>query len=359
MGRQKVFGFLLNLDASSPNANTVSLFVNGARHGAPQALPENLQGKALFPHVTFRDMTLQVQFGPNPFAALPFKARMVQSAAKADTQASAFAAPKDGKYDVVYPVGFPDQGTFKWLESFKTKNPQYTELSDRAIQKWCVASGMKNWHKGYSSNDKPPFHFGVGFIDEPNTFRRSILLAASSVPRHYVVMEVLDNLVAERRAFNLKRFKAAHFKQIAHVVMGEPDKEFKQGVHAELLKRKQASADGEWRRKKADQERRKQAIQKKKEMEEKRKAVQEEAKKRREAVEAKRKEKEAEAKKKKEEEAAKKKEEGKESEEKKEEEKKPKKEEEAKEEKDVEMKTEEKKEEPKKEEETKEEEKKE
>merc|ERR1712099_84412 len=106
-----------------------------------------------------------------------------------------------------------------------------------------------------------------------------------------------DNLVADRRAFNLKRFKSAHFKQIAHVVMGEPDKEFKQGVHAELLKRKQASADSEWRRKKADQERRKQAIQKKKEMEEKRKAAQEEAKKRREAVEAKRKE-EEEAKKK-------------------------------------------------------------
>merc|ERR1712157_322193 len=71
-------------------------------------------------------------------------------------------------------------------------------------------------------------------------------------------MEVLDNLVADRRAFNLKRFKSAHFKQIAHVVMGEPDKEFKQVVHAELLKRKQASTDSEWRRKKADQERRKQ-----------------------------------------------------------------------------------------------------
>merc|ERR1712083_628066 len=150
-----------------------------------------------------------------------------------------------------------------------TKHPQYTELSDRAIQKWCVASGMKNWHKGYSSNDKPPFHFGVGFVDEPNTFRKSILLAASSVPRHYVIMEVLDNLVADRRAFNLKRFKAAHFKQIAHVVMGEPDKEFKQVVHAELLKRKQTSADTEWRRKKADQERRKQAIKKKLRREEK------------------------------------------------------------------------------------------
>merc|ERR1712060_145502 len=101
---------------------------------------------------------------------------------------------------------------------------------------------------------------GVGFVDEPNTFRRSILLAASSVPRHYVIMEVLDNLVADRRAFNLKRFKSAHFKQIAHVVMGEPDKEFKQVVHAELLKRKQASSDGEWRRKKRRQRRRRQRV---------------------------------------------------------------------------------------------------
>merc|ERR1712190_329140 len=134
----------------------VSLFRNGVRAGEPQPLPDSLKGKVLFPHVSFRHATLQVNFGPTPAADLPFKCRMLQMAAKADVQDAKTTAPKDGKYDVLYPVGFPDEGTFSWLDGFLEKNPHYVELSDRAIQAWLEKSGI--WKQGKwqnpSSNDK-------------------------------------------------------------------------------------------------------------------------------------------------------------------------------------------------------------
>merc|ERR1712232_1362924 len=99
VGKDSTMGVLLNLDAASPNANTVSYFVDGIRVGAPQALPEQLRGKTLFPHVSFRNVSVQVHFGPTPMAALPFKCRMLQQAAKADVVEAKAAAPKDGKYD--------------------------------------------------------------------------------------------------------------------------------------------------------------------------------------------------------------------------------------------------------------------
>merc|ERR1719440_861143 len=41
--RNQVVTVLLNLEAGSPNANTASLFIDGARASKPQAIPEQLQ----------------------------------------------------------------------------------------------------------------------------------------------------------------------------------------------------------------------------------------------------------------------------------------------------------------------------
>merc|ERR1712032_124305 len=103
-------------DETSPNANTVSLFIDGKRATQPQALPEALKGKALFPTVAFKNMTVHANFGPQPLAALPFTCRMINDAAAKDASVVAEAKPKDGKYEVVFPVGLPDEGTFKWLD---------------------------------------------------------------------------------------------------------------------------------------------------------------------------------------------------------------------------------------------------
>merc|ERR1712039_619782 len=75
-GRDATIAVVLNLDKASPNANTVSLFINGHRSCQPQVLPEALQGKALFPVVTFKSMTLHVNFTEEPLEPLPFKCRM-------------------------------------------------------------------------------------------------------------------------------------------------------------------------------------------------------------------------------------------------------------------------------------------
>ena len=55
LDRQVVIGVLLNLDAQSPNANTLSLFVNGERLGRPQGLPEHLKGRVLYPLINFKN----------------------------------------------------------------------------------------------------------------------------------------------------------------------------------------------------------------------------------------------------------------------------------------------------------------
>merc|ERR1711972_1294196 len=98
--------------------------------------------------------------------ALPFTCRMLQDAAKPDIEVAPSAVAD--KKTVLFPVALPDEGTFDWLDSFLEKNPQYTELSDRKLQDWCVKSGIwkprSNSWKG--SNDKPEFNFGIQGLDD-------------------------------------------------------------------------------------------------------------------------------------------------------------------------------------------------
>merc|ERR1712217_1021250 len=119
---------------------------------------------------------------------------------------------------------------------------------------------------------------------------KSILAIAPLIPRHYVIMEVKQNLVAADRKELLKRFRQPHFKRVAKVVMGEPAADYKKKVHAQLLEEKQKKSDADWNRKKAEQARRIELAKKKAEAEEKRKVAMEEARKRKEAADAKRKE---------------------------------------------------------------------
>merc|ERR1719272_1245686 len=56
--REQVLGVMLNLDPTSPNKNTMSLFRDGDRISEPQAIPEHLVGKTFYPHVVFRNVTL-------------------------------------------------------------------------------------------------------------------------------------------------------------------------------------------------------------------------------------------------------------------------------------------------------------
>lgn len=246
-GRGQVIGILLNLDSKSPNANTVSLFRDGLRVSQPQVLPECLKGKPLFPAVTFRNISVHVNFGPQAMARMPFTCKMVQEAASGDVTTNPHVPPPDGKYQVIFPVGLPDEGVFDWADNFMASHPEFTELSDRKILEWASSSGLLR-HQGYmwkASNDKPEMNFSIPQMDD-FSIQRVLSHVAPTQPRNLLVMEVRANLMKEDRTEALKRFCHAHFKKVAVVVVGEPPLELKEKAYAELLKVKQEVLDKEY-----------------------------------------------------------------------------------------------------------------
>jgi len=261
--RDQVLAVLLNLDPSSPHANTVSLFKNGQRVTEPQPIPEHMQGKPLFPHVAFRSCSVQVNFGKKPLAPLPFVCRTLQEAATKDVDVRSVPKPKDGKYEVLFPICVPDQGSFDWLDDFLKNNPQYTELSERAIIDWALKSGLwkpkANQGAKNSSNDRPDMAFGIPCMDD-GSIRRTLYSMAPVMGRNYIIMEVKGNLMKAERKEALKRFCAPHFRRVAQVVMGKPSQEYKTKVQALHLAEKQAKATQEWTAKKAASEKKKQAL---------------------------------------------------------------------------------------------------
>ena len=178
-----VLAVVLNLEKSSPNANTISLFKDGKRVCKPQALPASLQGKVLYPTVTYRNVAVSLSFGPQPQAPLPFTCHMVQGAVASHT--SVQAAEKDTEFQVLFPVCLPDQGGFDWLDTFKKKNPKFTELSDRMLLDWAEKSGIVA-PKGLGSNDKPELRFGIPEMDDMS-LRRMVNAIAPLQKRNYIV----------------------------------------------------------------------------------------------------------------------------------------------------------------------------
>jgi len=278
--RDQTVALVLNLDSSSPCANTMSLFVNGNRAGEPVPLPENLVGKPLIPTVTYRNVSVELNFGPMARSNMPFSCRMIGAAATADVEV---AKPKTGtaKPEVVFPVGLPDQGYFHWVDQFMEKNPGYTELSDRKILEWAAKSGMWTQQRGAAggSNDKPEARFGIPSMDDWSV-SRVIAAIAPTTPRNYVLPELKANLVASDRENALLKFGSQDFKRKAVVMMGDPDQAFKDTVLAKLLEEKTAKVEAESKRKAAEEERKKQAELRKQKAIEARKAAEEARKKR-------------------------------------------------------------------------------
>jgi len=289
IAREQTVAVVLNLDAGSPNKNTISLFKEGERCLPPQPLPERLIGKALFPVINFRNVTVQVHFGPSPLVPLPFSCRGLQDMAKDDSVAAPAEVGKDGKYEVLLPVGLPDEATFEWLDDFLSKNPKYTELSDRAIIKWAESSGLQrsgatSWKH---SNDKPEIKFNVSLMDDWS-LRKVLNAIVATQPRNYVVMEVKANLMQSGRADLLKKFNFPHFKKVAQVTMGDPPKAFMERQQEQVLKQKQEELDKAWNARKAEKERKKAAEARVKAIQEaQRKAKEAKAAKEKEAKEAK------------------------------------------------------------------------
>merc|ERR1712217_547852 len=98
--------------------------------------------------------------------------------------------------------------------------------------------------------------------------------------------EVKGNLLAEQRKATLDRFATNGFRRVAQVVMGEPPAEYKAKVQDKILADKKATAEAEWKKKKAEKERKKQLEEQRRKIDEERKKRVEAAKKAKEAKEA-------------------------------------------------------------------------
>jgi len=271
-GRDSTVALLVNMDEASPNANTISVFKDGVRVCEPQAIPEKLRGKPLFPTVTYKNVTLQVNFGPAPLAPLPFKCHMVASAASADVDVAEVPKPADGKYEVVFPVGLPDQGYFDWVDTFLEKHPGYVELSDRKILEWASKSGLWRPKTQGQSNDKPDMKFGIPQMDDMSV-KRLLSSVAPLACRNFVVPELKANLLADERKEALSKFILPTFKKTAAVIVGEPTSEYKAKVQELILAEKKSKAEVEKKRKVAEEERKRALDEKKKKAEEARKAA--------------------------------------------------------------------------------------
>jgi len=270
--RDQTVAVLLNVDASLANANTVSLFVNGVRATEPIPLPEALQGKPLYPTVTYKNVSLEVNLGPAPRAPLPFTCNMVAAAAAEDLEIPTLVKRKDGKGELVLPVGLPDTGYFDWVDKFLAENPGFVELSDRKILEWASKSGIWKARVGSGgSSDKPEANTGVPAIDDWSV-SRVIAAVAPTLPRNYIVPELKANLVKSDREEALLRFTAEDFHRKAVVLMGDPDQPYKEFIQKLLLEEKKVQAEAERRKKAQEAERKRQQEERKRKAEAARKS---------------------------------------------------------------------------------------
>merc|ERR1712196_167339 len=185
-------------------------------------------------------------FGPTCIKEYPFTCAMIQDGAKEDLEEIKISPPKDGIYEVLFPVCVPDEGTFDWLDQFLEKNPKYTEMSDRKILKWATQSGLKGGSKGRLSNDKPGYNFGINAMDD-QSIRRVFASLTPVLKRDFVVMEVASNLQPSLRTKAIAQFSAPQYKKVAMCVMGEPPADFKKIIQKKMLEEKQKKLDTDFR----------------------------------------------------------------------------------------------------------------
>ncbi|MCS5643246.1 MAG: hypothetical protein NZ807_08315 [Dehalococcoidia bacterium] len=220
---EQVISVLLNLSTGHTNAFTISFFRDGVPLEQPRPLPDALKGKALFPTVTFRALTVHVNFGSTPIAKLPFVCPMIQNAASKDVVIARDVRPSDGKHKILSPVCWPSEGTSEWLDIFLTKSPEYTELSDRMLLDWIERSGILTRKDNRGAFETINYYFGAHKLNNLDAGLRRILTQIAPLQqRNYIVMDFKGNLLENARAETLKRFDVTYYKHIAMILVGEP-----------------------------------------------------------------------------------------------------------------------------------------
>ncbi|CAE7525033.1 unnamed protein product [Symbiodinium sp. KB8] len=100
---------------------------------------------------------------------LPFKCHMLGKAAAQDVEVLPGKQPKDGKFEVIFPVLLPEEGSFDWVDLFLQQHPDFTVRT---------------------SNDRPDMQMNVPELDNLS-IRRAL--------RNFLVVELKSNLLASER----------------------------------------------------------------------------------------------------------------------------------------------------------------
>eukprot|EP00929_Paragymnodinium_shiwhaense_P022313 TRINITY_DN14289_c0_g1_i1.p1 TRINITY_DN14289_c0_g1~~TRINITY_DN14289_c0_g1_i1.p1 ORF type:complete len:762 (-),score=184.90 TRINITY_DN14289_c0_g1_i1:97-2382(-) len=208
----KVVGLLLNIEQE-----LLSVFIDGKRAGSPQVIPVHLRGKALYPTVTFKNATVQLNFGRfgQKLAALPFKCSTFCEITQAHQERQPARAPER---EVILPIGLPQHGFTDIVDRLKldrasegSSGLSFEEISIRRLREWCQHSGL--------AADQTP-----NLQDMLPKFERLVRAAGRSC----ILAEQRLSLSSSERSKAMQRF--AGYKKSAIVAIGEPSVAFKQGT---------------------------------------------------------------------------------------------------------------------------------
>merc|ERR1712046_175851 len=114
-------------------------------------------------------------------------------------------------------------------------------------------------------------NFGVPFMED-GSVKRVINAIAPAQKRNYVIGQLTTSLCKGKRKDLLNLFQDADFDKKAVVIMGDPDKEYTERVHAALLADKKKAVEKERGKKAQELERKRLLEEKKKRAEEAKKA---------------------------------------------------------------------------------------
>jgi len=222
-----VVGVLVELcqgpDAGTPGA--VSVFIDGRSAGEERPLPPLMAQEALFPTLTFQNVTLAVNFGSVAWQALPDGCRIFGTLLEKDHARSSVCRSK--QKELIVPVGLPGTGLHDYSRRLREENPDVLEIGDGMIEEWCLSSGLERSRapNPEHSSDEPDLEaFGEFDPEARRTLGTLARLSGRSLVRSSVGLGLLE---AERRAL-LQQHPDA--RKIAAVLLGSPPADFREWV---------------------------------------------------------------------------------------------------------------------------------
>merc|ERR1712196_642633 len=134
-----VLGILLNRSEKG-NSNTISLFINGVRHGEPVEIPEPFKDQTLVPHVNIKHCSLELNTFNVCHSTYPFTVRPIGDALDCDVVLMNFTTPEQS--EVVLPIG---NITKEWVDKYMEahKGERIANLTTSGFLEWYQKSGAK------------------------------------------------------------------------------------------------------------------------------------------------------------------------------------------------------------------------